>query len=151
MSTALAAYGNARDVTVMEKKNTLTNILAISGTVLVWFPILSLILLSVSRLMARRMFRFDYLMPAELFPMALVGGGLLLWATLRARSRWKSIGWGLGIATGFLIGGQALAVATGLASGATDIEFLLTHHEEQRRYCPCPGKTSSRVIRWRGY
>ena len=70
--------------------------------------------------MARRMFRFDYLMPAVLFPMALVGGGLLLWAALRARSRWKIIGWGLGIATGFLIGGQALAVATGLASGATE-------------------------------
>ena len=66
------------------------------------------------------MFRFDYLMPAELFPAALVGGGLLMWAALRARSRRGIIGWGLGIAVGSLVGGQALAVATGLASGETE-------------------------------
>ena len=33
------------------------------------------------------MFRFDYLMPVELFPAALIGGGLLVWVSLRARSR----------------------------------------------------------------
>jgi hypothetical protein len=55
--------------------------------------------------------------PAELFPAALAGGGLLLWAALRARSRRRLIGWGLGIAVGLLVGGQVLAVVTGLASG----------------------------------
>ena len=63
------------------------------------------------------MFRFDYLMPAELFPVALSGGGLLLWAALRARTRRKLIPWGLGCAVGLLVGGQGLAFATGLASG----------------------------------
>jgi len=55
-----------------------------------------------------------------LFPFALAGAILLLWAGLRARSHWKLIAWGLGIAVGLLVGSQALAVVTGLASGATE-------------------------------
>jgi hypothetical protein len=104
----------------MEKKGVLTKILAIAGTVLVWFPILAPVLLSVAFIITRRMFRFDYLMPAELFPVALAGGLLLIWAALRARSRQRLIGWGLVIAAGLLVGGQALAVVTGLASGETE-------------------------------
>jgi hypothetical protein len=104
----------------MEKKGVFTKILAIVGTVLVWFPILAPILLSVAAFIIERLFRFDYLMPAELFLAALVGGGLLIWAALRARSRWGLIGWGLGVAAGMLVGGQELAVVTGLASGATE-------------------------------
>lgn len=103
----------------MEKKDILTKILAITGTVLVWFPILAPILISVAAFITERMFRFDYLMPAELFPFALVGGSLLLWAALRARSQWKLIGWGFGSAVFLLLGGQGLAVITGLASGET--------------------------------
>lgn len=101
----------------MEKKGVLTKILAVIGTVLVWLPILAPILFSAMALIAMRVFRFDYLMPAELFPVALVGGGLLLWAALRARSRWGIIGWALAVAVGSLVGSQALAVGTGLASG----------------------------------
>jgi hypothetical protein len=104
----------------MENKGTFTKILAIAGTVLVWFPLLAPILLSVIASISRGMFLFDYLMPAELFPFALIGGGLLIWAAIRARARLKIIGWGLGIAACLLGGGQALAVATGLASGATE-------------------------------
>ena len=103
----------------MEKKGVFTKILAIVGTVLVWFPILAPVLLSVAVIIKERMFRFDYLMPAELFPATLVGGGLLIWAALRARSRRRLIGWGLGIAVGLLVGGQVLAVVTRLASGET--------------------------------
>jgi len=104
----------------MEKKGVLTKILAIVGTMLVWFPILAPVLLSVAVIITERMFRFDYLMPAELFPATLVGGGLLIWAALRARSRRRLIGWGLGIAVGLLVGGQVLAVVTGLASGEAE-------------------------------
>ena len=104
----------------MEKKGVLTKMLAIVGTVLMWFPILAPVLLSVAVIIKGRMFRFDYLMPAELFPAALVGGCLLIWAALRARSRRRLIGWGLGIAVGLLVGGQVLAVVTGLASGETE-------------------------------
>lgn len=101
----------------MEKKDVLTKILAIAGTVLVWFPILAPIFFSVAAFMADGVFRFDYLMPAELFLFALAGGGLLIWAALRARIHWKLIGWGLGIAVALLVGSQAFAEATGLASG----------------------------------
>jgi hypothetical protein len=104
----------------MEKRGIFTKILAIVGTVLVWFPILAPVLLSIIVTMRAREFRFDYLMPAELFPVALVGGGLLVWSALRARSRLRLIGWGLGIAVGLLVGGQTLAVVTGLASGETE-------------------------------
>ena len=101
----------------MEKKNILTKVLAIVGTVLMWFPILAPVVITLLGFMAGRIFRFDYLMPAELFPAALVGGGLLMWAALRARSRRGLIGGGLVAAVGLLVGGQALAVVTGLASG----------------------------------
>ncbi len=52
--------------------------------------------------------------------MALAGALLLSWAARRARSHGKLIGWGLGAAVLFLVGGQALAVVTGLASGAIE-------------------------------
>jgi len=104
----------------MEKKGVLTKILAIVGTVLVWFPILAPIVISAVVTTRSHRFRFDYLMPAELFPFALVGAGLLIWAALRARSRRGLIGWGFGIAAGLLIVGQVLAVVTGLASGETE-------------------------------
>ncbi len=56
----------------------------------------------------------------DILTKALAGGGLLLWAALRARSRRGLIGWGLVAAAGFLAGGQALAVAAGFASGAAE-------------------------------
>ena len=101
----------------MFTKGILTKILAISGIILVWFPLLAPILFSALRLARGGDFRFDYLMPAELFPAALLGGGLLLWAALRARSYRKIIGWGVGIAVVTLVGSQGLAVVSGLASG----------------------------------
>lgn len=104
----------------MEKRRVLTRVLAVVGTVLVWFPLLATVTTSVVGSVGDRVFRFDYLMPAELFPAAFVGGGLLMWAAMRARSRRGLIGWGLGVAVGLLVGGQALAVVTGLASGETE-------------------------------
>jgi hypothetical protein len=64
-------------------------------------------------------FHFDYLIPAELFPVFLGGGLLLLWAAIRAKRYQMWIGVGLGAAVIFLVAGQGIAVATGLASGAT--------------------------------
>ena len=54
----------------MNRKDVLTRLLAVVGTVLVWTPILFAVLTSVAGTISRRMFRFDYLMPAELFPVA---------------------------------------------------------------------------------
>jgi len=104
----------------MDKQSVLTRILAVAGTLLVWLPILAPVLFSLGLMLRAHMFRFDYLMPAELFLFVLAGGGLLLWASLRAGSRRALIAWGLGLAVALLIGGQALAVATGLASGEAE-------------------------------
>lgn len=104
----------------MENKGTLTKLLAIAGTVLVWFPILAPILLTTIFFIQEQIFRFDYLMPAELGLFAFGGGILLVVAAIRARSHVKLIGWGLGIAFVMVVGGQAIAVATGLADGTTE-------------------------------
>ncbi len=104
----------------MEKKDILTKSLAIAGTVLVWVPTLAPALFSATSLIQARMFRFDYLMPAELFPVALVGGVLLLWAALRARARRGIIGRSLGSAVVLPVVGQVIASVTGLASGRTE-------------------------------
>ena len=105
----------------MENKGVLTKVLAIAGTLLVWLPILAPIFFSIASWTTDGVFRLDYLMPAELFFFVLAGGGLLIWAAIRAHSQLKLIGWGLGISVAVLVGGQALAVATGLADGTTPI------------------------------
>jgi hypothetical protein len=101
----------------MTQKDRLTQLLALVGTALVWLPIVAPLLFGLFTLGAGRQFRVDYLMPAELFPVAFVGGGLLAWAAARAHAHRRLIAWGLGLAMGLLFASQALAVATGLASG----------------------------------
>lgn len=104
----------------MNKIDGLTKGLAVVGTTLVWFPVLAPVLLAVISWIVDGRFRFDYLMPGELFLLVLVGGVLLVWAALRAHARQKLIGWSLGGAVVLLVGSQALAVVTGLASGAIE-------------------------------
>lgn len=104
----------------MEKKNVITKTLAIVGTILVWFPIAAPILLAMVALATRGRFLLDYLMPMELFMFAIVGSGLLLWATLRAHSRVKFVAWGIGIAILMFVGVSGFAEVTGMASGATE-------------------------------
>jgi hypothetical protein len=104
----------------MEKRGALTKILAIAGTALVWFPILLPILFAAASLVSERILHFDYLMPAELFPFALGGGLLLLWAALRAHAWRRFIGWGLGCTIGLPVVGAIIANTTGLASGETE-------------------------------
>lgn len=104
----------------MADRNLITKILALLGTLLVWVPIFAPLIFSIGFLATSHGFRFDYLMLAELFPVVLAGGLALLWAAFRARMRRKIIGWGLGIAVGMLVGGQLLAVLTGLASGEAE-------------------------------
>lgn len=108
----------------MHTKGLFTKILTIVGTGLVWLPLLAPLLFFVGRIVIGRKGVIDYLMPAELFPAVLLGGGALLWAALRARVRQKLIGWSLGVAVGALVGSQALAVVTGLASGAREATGL---------------------------
>ena len=104
----------------MEKNDAFTKMLALVGTLLVGIPIVAPFLFGALRFVRVREFLFDYLMPAELFPLVVVGGGLLIWSAVRARARWKILCWSFGIAAGMLICGQVLALLTGLATGRTE-------------------------------
>jgi len=84
----------------MEKKDTLSKILDIVGTVLVWIPVLAPVVFGFVSLGIDGIYRFDYLMPAELGILAFVGGVSLLWAAIRSKSRQGIIAWGLGIMAG---------------------------------------------------
>ncbi len=87
----------------MEKKDTLSKILAMVGTVLVWIPILAPVIFGFVSLVMDGIYRFDYLMPAELGILAFLGGALLLWGAIRAKSQQGIVAWGLGIAAGSII------------------------------------------------
>ena len=93
----------------MEKKDTLSKILAIVGTVLVWFPILAPLTLGFISLGMDGIYRLDYLMPAELGILVFVGGATLIWGALRTGYRRRIIFWGFGLAAGSI----AILIAIG--------------------------------------
>jgi len=101
----------------MKNNSLLNKILTISGLTLVWLPILIPLVFLVVHLISTGSFLFDFLMPAELGLMVFIGAGLLMWASISNHTRIKWIAWGYGIAVVLLLGGQGLAVLTGLASG----------------------------------
>ncbi len=104
----------------MKWKNILTKFLAIAGTVFVWFPILIPLVFAGAALISEGRFQFDFLMPAELFPVILAGWILLIWAAVRMRSRLKLIGWSAGATVAVIVIGVVLTQVTGLASGARE-------------------------------
>lgn len=104
----------------MKTIDMVTKNLAVIGALLTWFPIAATVVIAMSSLLQDRAFHLDYLLPAELAPTAFVGGGILLWAALRAHMWRGPIGLGLGLMLGMLVGAQILAIATGLASGARE-------------------------------
>lgn len=104
----------------MNTRGLLTKVLAVIGTILVWFPLVAPLALSAVRFAQSGRLQIDYLMPAELFIVALPGGALLLWAAIRARSQRGIVAWSLGIAAGSLVVSMVAASLTGLASGAAE-------------------------------
>ena len=101
----------------MKNKDILTKILAVAGTLLVWLPVAAPVFFSAAGFFSRSRFNFDYLMPAELFPLVMVGSGLLLVAALLSRRRRGLIGWGLVSAVLLPVIGSVIAKLTGLADG----------------------------------
>lgn len=104
----------------MKQHDMLTKLLALLGTLVVWLVLFSPVFFGVLFFLRSNQFHFDYLMPAELFPIALIGGFLLYWAALRAQAHKRLIRSGLMIAVVILVTGQAYAVYSGLASGETE-------------------------------
>ncbi len=101
----------------MQKRDLAARILAILGTVLVWLPLLAPLFFGLLRLAGTGRFQLDFLMPAELFPVVLVGSLLLIVAAVVSHSYRRLIVGGFSLAVLLLVGGQVLAVVSGLASG----------------------------------
>lgn len=95
----------------------LSRSLAILGTVLAGLPLAAPILFALAFLAAGQGLRLDYLMPGELFPLALAGGAALLAASLIARWRRMLVSIAFGATALLFALVDVLAVATGLASG----------------------------------
>jgi len=103
----------------MAKRGGFTKGLAILGTLLAILPLLAPVGFMAIRYVQSQRVHFDYLMPAELFPVALVGGALLIWAAVRAEMHKGLIVTSLVAAVVLLVGSQVQAVVSGLASGET--------------------------------
>jgi hypothetical protein len=112
----------------MGKKDVLSKILSVLGTVLVWLPVLAPVVLGFVSLGMDGMYRFDYLMPVELGIVAFAGGATLIWAALRARVRRRIIAWGLGLAAGSVVILMALGdVVPGSLEWGIAIGLLTTY------------------------
>lgn len=102
----------------MKPNGALTKGLAAVGTALAWLPIAAPALIAAVAAITTRQLRLDYLMPAELYTAAISGGGLLIWAAIRANTRRRIIGWGFGVAAGSLLISLALFMISALSAGA---------------------------------
>ena len=109
----------------MRGRDVLAKVLAISGTVLVWLPVIAPLVFTRWSDIGTERFNLDWLLPAELAPAMLLGGGLLLVSALLMRTRRALVAWGLGVAIGSIVLGAVLATVTGLASGRTEPSGLL--------------------------
>lgn len=97
-------------------------VLAIVGTVLVGLPLVAPLLLAAVLLVAGAGWRLDYLMPGELVAVVAVGGVILVAAAFLTARRRVLVG-SLTVAVLVLFAlVDVVAVATGLASGATEAE-----------------------------
>ncbi|MEI6290056.1 MAG: hypothetical protein WCP19_06440 [Chloroflexota bacterium] len=99
--------------------------MVIFGTILTWIPIITPILLSIVSLVMSGVFRFDYLMPAELSLSALAGGIILVVYSIRAKIYNRLLTWSFTVAVICLFGSQVIASATGLANGEVEPTPLL--------------------------
>lgn len=106
----------------MDKSSVLTKTLAVIGVLFAWTPLLAPLSFGMIRLAQTGRLRVDYLMPAEIAPVAFVGGGLLLWAAFRAGAYRRAVGWSVAVMAAMLAGMATAATATGLASGASPAE-----------------------------
>ncbi len=101
----------------MNVRSTAEKSLALVGTLLATLPLAAPVAFTAMRLAGGGSFAFDYLMPAELFPLAIAGGLMILAAGLLSkRRRWLAIA-SLAAAVAFFLGINVGAELTGLASG----------------------------------
>ena len=98
----------------MNNKNVISKIFVILGIILLGVPLLLPVIIGFISLSRYGMFRFDYLLPAELFVVVLTGAVLVLIAAILARKHVKLIAWlfgGVVVTLGALL---IVPVATGI-------------------------------------
>lgn len=95
----------------------LTKRLAIIGCILLWLPLVAPVIFSLRYFRGSGKFMLDFLMPFEIFPLVLLGSGLLIWASIRSKLRLKHISWGFAAAVLLMLLGLVLAQVSRLASG----------------------------------
>lgn len=104
----------------MKNNTALKKVLAIAGTAIVLAPFAFMIVTSVIVSIRTGLFRMDYLMPAEMIPLVLLGALMIFWAALLSKHHVKLIISTMAAAMVFWIGSIATAAVSGLASGATE-------------------------------
>ena len=101
-----------------KQRSVLTKIFTISGTLMLWAPILFMFVTAIVGSIMRKALLFDYLMLSEMFPIVALGLVLLVLASLLSGTFRKWFGWGSVAALVTLSCGQIFASVSGLASGA---------------------------------
>jgi hypothetical protein len=104
-----------------------TKALAIAGAVLAALPLVAPVTFSALRLAGGGSFMFDYLMPMELFFLAVAGGILILAAALLGKLRRLPAALSLGAAGLLFAATSAAAELTGLAHGDNPPEGWRLH------------------------
>jgi hypothetical protein len=105
---------------IMKTSQVINRVVIILGTVLVFLPVVAPLIFGLFSLAGDGIYRLDYLMPAELSFVVLVGGLLLLFGSFRMKAYRGLIGGLLAAAALLLFGSQVLAVVTGLADGSIE-------------------------------
>ena len=101
----------------MEKGARFTRILAIIGSMLLWLPLAAPVVFALAYFFGSGKLMLDFLLPFEVFPLVLLGSGMLIWAAFRSKLRIKHIVWAFAAAILLMALGLVLAQVSGLASG----------------------------------
>lgn len=110
---------DSADSAMTAGRRTAARVLAVTGTVLVGFPLAAPIALAAFLLVRQGGLHVDYLMPGELFPVILVGGIVLVVVAFLVGRRRVLIGTMVAVAALLFGSVTVLATTTGIASGAT--------------------------------
>jgi len=110
----------------VQKRQGFTRVLAVLGTVLLSLPVILVVVLTVGGVPEEvGWLPFFAVGAMDMFPVVVLGAGLVLWAAIRARSHRRVLCWSLAAPVGSIVcgvvwsqpvpsGGWALAVTTGL-------------------------------------
>ena len=109
----------------MKARLVLARISAIVGSVLLLFPVVFMLVTSIPGSIMRGAFLMDFLLPAELGLLVLLGALLLLAGAILAKRQVRAVAVTLGLMVFTLVGGQLLAVVSAwlMETGSLEVPF----------------------------